>query len=198
MASPSSQSTSGTPPGAPPRVLPRVLQHRLARREDEEDEAEDERQVDAAMRRLAQQAETRGVVVEARQHDQQRADHEGRGRHERPEPHLGIVFLLELDRLRGVDFLHAEPSGVPCVHACAPRRANETGPVGRPRCDPFVGDARRRLLQHALFLVELLGARMERDAGARRRLRRPIALPLAWPASSCLRVLSFHIALVTS
>ena len=93
--------------GAPPRVLPRVLQHRLARREDEEDEAEDERQVDAAMRRLAQQPETGGVVVEAGQHDQQRADHEGRRRHERPEPHLGIVFLLELERLRGVDFLHA-------------------------------------------------------------------------------------------
>jgi len=54
------------------------------------------------------------------------------------------------------------------------------------------------LLQQALFLVELLGARMERDAGAGVAVAAWIALPLAWPASSSLREFSFHIALVTS
>ena len=102
--------------GRKPRMPARHVQHRLARRKDQEHESEDEREVDAAMRRFAQQPESGGVIVEARQDDQQTADHEARRRGERPEPHLGIVFLFELDRFRGVDFLHANPPGVPHAH----------------------------------------------------------------------------------
>ena len=52
------------------------------------------------------------------------------------------------------------------------------GRLAGPAAIRSFGDARRRLLQHALFLVELLGARMERNAGARRRQRRHDRLAL--------------------
>ena len=52
--------------------------------------------MDAAMRRLTQQAEARGVIVEARQRDQQPLDDRRRRRHHRTETHLGVELLLEL------------------------------------------------------------------------------------------------------
>jgi hypothetical protein len=64
--------------------------------EHDEDQPQHECQVHAAVRGLAQQAEAGGVVVEARQRDQQRLQHRRRWRPGRPEAHLGIELLLEL------------------------------------------------------------------------------------------------------
>jgi hypothetical protein len=125
----------------------RNFQHRLPRGKNQEDEAEYEREVDAAMRRLAQEAEAGGVVVEARQHDEQRADDEGRRRHERPEPHLGIVFLLELGRFRGVDFLHAAISQDPAQATLLP--PHKASGAGWPA--PPVRDRVARRLVRAYF-----------------------------------------------
>jgi len=51
--------------------------------------------MDAAMRRLAQQAEARSVIVEAGEDDQQRRDDQRCGAANRPEAHLRIELLLQ-------------------------------------------------------------------------------------------------------
>ena len=85
-------------------MLVRLVVAALGEREDEEDEPEHERQVNAAMRRLAQQAETGRVVVEQRQRDEQRRRRSARRRRQRPEPHLGVELLLEFPGFRLVEF----------------------------------------------------------------------------------------------
>ena len=196
---PSAQSTSGMPPGAQPRVRPRVLvASRLRERKDQEDEAEHERQMDAAMRRLAQQAEAGRVVVEA-------ATARPAARRRRASPAARAAGSASRDRIspraRGPSWRRVPARRLPPrVRSRSPRAFprphKQTGPARRPRrCDPS-RVATRRPTSAALFLVELLGARMERDADPAVASVAWIGLPLAWPASSSLRVLSFHSALV--
>ena len=67
-----------------------------ARRKDEKDQRQHEGDMDAAMGRLGQQAEPRGVVVKAGQHEQKHRHQPGDARQQRPELHLRIEFGLEL------------------------------------------------------------------------------------------------------
>ena len=108
-AAASSQSMSGMPPGRAkvdgndPGLIG------FARGEHQKDQAEHEGHVDAAMRGLAQQAETGGVVVEGGEHQEQARNDPGRAGAEGPEAHLGIELLLECPAIRNggeIDGIH--------------------------------------------------------------------------------------------
>ena len=178
---------SATPTG---RAL---LEHRLAQREDEEDEPEHEREVDAAMRRLAQQAEAGRVVVEARQDDQQR-----RRRSASPAARSGR------NRISGSNFSSSSQRlgecRFPACHGSRAARRSRSMKRGRVRPAPLrASSVASRPTSAGPFPCRT--SRRPDGTGCRRRPSRwPcwIALPLAWPASSSLRVLSFHIALVIS
>ena len=90
--------------GPPNASLGRPVIAALGKGEDQEDQAKHEGEVDAPVHRLLQEAESGSVVVEQRQHDEQRANElAGRGR-ERAEADLGVELLLELAGLRLVKF----------------------------------------------------------------------------------------------
>ncbi len=89
-----------------------------------------------------------------------RADERGRGGRERPEPHLGIELLLKLSRVLLSGRVLRSWQGQGSCRTGGQKQGRAEGP---PVSKKWM---RQRLLQHAGFLVEALGTRMERNARA--------------------------------
>ena len=173
--------------------------------EDQEDQAEHEGEMDAAVGGLGQQAEARGVVVEAREREQQRRHDPARSRQQRAKAHLRIELRLELLQISG-----ARRAASRLVHAALMARpvplrgiCGTAGPDRRGQA-AWQLHARGRERRTWLTSAGRLPCRTSRRRHAA-ECRRPasavsltITLPLAWPASSAARVLSLHSALVIS
>jgi hypothetical protein len=134
-----------------------LLQQRVAVREDQEDQPQHEGQVHAAVRDFLQQPEARRVVVEQRQQRSaarppawppwpSAAESASRGRTSAPVPAGSCRRAVQWSWQLWV-------SG----------QTKRGGRLGRPVRGP---SGRGDLLQQAGFLVEALGARVERDARA--------------------------------
>src|SRR3954454_1757869 len=108
----------------------RPLVAALGDRKDEEDEPEDEGEVDAAVDHLGQEPETRRVIVEQRQHHEERADEPRREWRERAETDLGVEFLLELAGLRLVEFHRGHDGSIARDRARAFQRDGRAGVYG--------------------------------------------------------------------